>query len=203
MFLQTSEPSHDKSGSALESPAGHHRNLSTSWSLFATWTWCNMTSTSADTATGYWRNLSRTPSKPLVKSGPCRTASFSLAPSCLTAQSKTMRIFFLFPLTTQGDVEYTILHPSPLVCHRLLSLRIVSRLMMSSHLRIPLWGLDFSEVSSPGMPVSSWLEPCCWFDVLPGRNCYQIMAILLCNGLFHDLWGSFLIAAGLLVALTV
>ena len=81
------------SGCAVRSPSGHQRNLSALQSSGATLTWWNIASMSAITATASCRKRARTPTRELVRSGPCKSLSFNELPRCLAEQSKTIRTF--------------------------------------------------------------------------------------------------------------
>ena len=68
---------------------GHHKNLSASQKFGATSTWWNVDSLSDIKAMGSCLNLVITPTKVLVKSGPCESLSFNDTSLNLAAQSKT------------------------------------------------------------------------------------------------------------------
>ena len=72
-----------------KSSPGHQRNLKGSTSFGSTNTGWNMALMSEERDTGSWRNLKRTPSRLLVKSGPLSGWSLSDVPLYRAVQSNT------------------------------------------------------------------------------------------------------------------
>ena len=77
------------SGSFEKSPPGHQRNERARVSWGETFTWWNIFSMSAEIPIRSWRKRSKTPTRLLVKSGPCSSWSFSDVFRNFAAQSKT------------------------------------------------------------------------------------------------------------------
>ena len=78
------------------SPSSHQRNCKRSLYSSATPTWWNIDSMSHIKAAGSCLNLKRTPTKLLVRSGPCNRCLFRVSSLNSAERSKTTRILLSF-----------------------------------------------------------------------------------------------------------
>ena len=90
----------------------HQRNLKESWSCSLTLTWWNKLSISATIAVWSCRNLSRTPTRLLIQSGPCIRLLLREVPPYSEVASNTIRTFpGLLGLSTGKCGKYHVLGP--------------------------------------------------------------------------------------------